>query len=52
MKKCYSNIEKEIYSYRSYVLNKYYSNNRIKVLYYFLKYKYYEKMNTANFIKH
>lgn len=46
-------IEKEMYSYRKYVLNKYYKHY-IKAVYYFLKYKYYfhkEEKEMEAFIK-
>ena len=46
MKKSY--IELEIYAYRKYAIHDYYGH-RIRKLYWFLKYKYYEKRHEQQF---
>lgn len=46
MKKSYTELE--IYAYRKYAIYDYYGN-RIRKLYWFLKYKYYEKKHEQQF---
>ena len=45
-----SDIEKEVYAKRGYILAKHY-NKKLSQLYYFLKYKYYKRKNEKNFLK-
>lgn len=45
-----SDIEKESYAERGYILAKHY-NKKLSQLYYFLKYRYYKRKNEKNFLK-
>ena len=45
-----SDIEKEVYAKRGYILAKHY-NKKLSQLYYFLKYRYYKRKNEKNFLK-
>ena len=45
-----SDIEKEVYAERGYILAKHY-NKKISQLYYFFKYRYYKRKNEKNFLK-